>query len=342
MIRCLTVGLYYTFCFAAVIMAVVVAAVIMAVVVVVVTIPVVIQSPRIALLHFLHHLLIMDVVVIMTLFNQEAFLQAVPALVAVKRIKVTSKFTGNVKNDVSQTKQEVFLTLTLEHVNRNEIFRYLGYHGQAPDSIVQQLVEEILGELQDIVSPKYLSKTFSCEITQSQITLFSEDNQNHFPSLTISSKNLADNLRNCHQVILFAATLGLGADKLLQKYEITNMAKATISQACSAAYIEAYCNVLQENIRIEYMEKGIYLRPRFSPGYGDLPLEMQKNIFEILECAKRLGLTLTESLLMYPTKSVTAFIGLTKDCTTCSNPAQDSAGKCSQCKNTGCEYRNED
>jgi cobalamin-dependent methionine synthase I len=49
---------------------------------------------------------------------------------------------------------------------------------------------------------------------------------------------------------------------------------------------------------------------RYSPGYGDLPLEMQREIIRALDCGRTIGVTLTESLLMQPSKSVTAVIGM--------------------------------
>ena len=54
-------------------------------------------------------------------------------------------------------------------------------------------------------------------------------------------------------------------------------------------------------------------RPRFSPGYGDLPLDAQKMIFSILSPEKHIGLTLNASLMLSPTKSVTAFVGIAKE-----------------------------
>jgi cobalamin-dependent methionine synthase I len=133
-----------------------------------------------------------------------------------------------------------------------------------------------------------------------------------------------------------AATIGIEADKLMQKYEITNMAKASIAQSCGAACIEAYCNILQEKILDEVVTntgEKLYLRPRFSAGYGDVELTLQKEIFAALECTKRIGLTLTDSLLMYPTKSVTAFIGLT------GNPESCHIGRCEHCGKLDCEFR---
>ena len=154
--------------------------------------------------------------------------------------------------------------------------------------------------------------------------------------LILKSRHLVNNLKTCHKVIVLAATIGIEADKLLHRYEISNMAKASAAQACGAACIEAYCNKLQLEFKQKAENLGLVLRPRFSPGYGDLPLETQESIFTLLDCSKRLGLTLTDSMLMYPTKSVTAFIGLTTNREDC------HVGRCSQCENIGCEFRDED
>lgn len=225
------------------------------------------------------------------------------------------------------------MELTVTDINRREIYRYLGYRGQLPDETISQMVEEVLQDLLRLVKPKNVYQSYACSVQNGEIRLWNDVQKD---SVIFSSNHLADNLAQCKKVILFAATLGLEADKLIQRYEIINMAKASVAQACSAACIEAYCNLLQEEIRKQALEAELYLRPRFSPGYGDLPLEAQKTIFACLECTKRLGLTLTDSLLMYPTKSVTAFIGMTKNKQGC------HIAKCSTCENTGCEFRYED
>lgn len=225
------------------------------------------------------------------------------------------------------------MELTTADINRREIYRYLGYRGQLPDEKVCQMVEEVLHEILHLIQPKNLYQSYECHVRGNEVRLW---NEMHKDTIVFTSQKLADNLMQCEKVILMAATLGLEADKLLQRYEIMNMAKASVAQACGAACIEAYCNRMQDEISRYVKEDGWYLRPRFSPGYGDLPLETQKLIFACLECTKRLGLTLTDSLLMYPTKSVTAFIGMTKNKQGC------HIAKCSTCENTGCEFRYED
>lgn len=217
-----------------------------------------------------------------------------------------------------------------ERVNIREIYRYLGYGAKIPGEDVDVMIREVLAELTGAVQPRNVYKVYACSASETAVVLEGETG-----TIVFESRNLAANLAQCKKVILIAATLGLGADKLLQKYEIVNMTKATITQACGAACIEAYCNILQERICGEMSGGGVtfYLRPRFSPGYGDLPLHYQKVIFGELECSRRIGLTLTDSLLMYPTKSVSALIGLT------TNPQGCHIGRCGDCDNTECEFR---
>lgn len=224
------------------------------------------------------------------------------------------------------------MNLDSSHVNRREIYRYLGYRGNMPDEIVRCMVEDVLQELLHAVKPRNLYQSYECKVQDGEVRLWNEAQDG---VVVFCSKKLADNLAQCDKVILFAATLGIEADKLLQRYEIINITKASVVQACGAACMEAYCNLVQEQIRNQYLKEGLYLRPRFSPGYGDLQLETQKIIFDCLQCTKRLGLTLTDSLLMYPTKSVTAFIGITKNKQGC------HIARCSTCENTGCEFRYE-
>lgn len=228
--------------------------------------------------------------------------------------------------------------LNIEDINKKEIYRYLGYHGITPDTQIDQMIQEVLTELLTVSHPKNLYKVYRCNISQNnpREILLSDMEKDFTPRVSFYSTNLAANLRGCPYVILIAVTLGIEADKLLHKYELINMAKASILQACGAAAVEACCNSLQNELQDKALQQNMYLRPRFSPGYGDLPLAAQKDFFNAIECTKRLGITLTDNYLMYPTKSVTAFIGIT--------PSQENChiGKCKQCNNTGCEFRDED
>ena len=96
---------------------------------------------------------------------------------------------------------------------------------------------------------------------------------------------------------------------------------------------EAWCDEVNERIKQEAADKGLYTRPRFSPGYGDFPLDNQRDIFQALQVEKRVGIALTESLLMIPSKSVTAVIGAGRDHLPCVREG------CEVCSKADCLYR---
>ena len=125
-----------------------------------------------------------------------------------------------------------------------------------------------------------------------------------------SSECLKKNLSDCDSVVLFAATVGSGLDRLIARYSVMSPAKAFMLQAIGAERIEALCNLFNQEISEQAKADGRATAPRFSAGYGDLPLEFQRDIFKVLDCQRKIGVTLQESLIMLPSKSVTAIIGI--------------------------------
>ena len=210
-------------------------------------------------------------------------------------------------------------------ISRREIRRYLGYGGNEGDETVNALIEECLKELTSAASPKSISRVYPLRLLP--------DDGIDFTVFQAKSRNLSKNLKDCEQVILFAATLGAGVDVLLHKYTKLQMSKAVIMQAAAAAMIEEYCDEENRLLKQEYEAQGLYLRPRFSPGYGDFPLECQRDITAVLETPKRVGIMLTDSLLMAPSKSVTAVMGVSGKSHRC-----DVKG-CEACAKTDCAYR---
>lgn len=211
--------------------------------------------------------------------------------------------------------------------DRKETLRYLGYRGQEIDPVTAQIIEETAEELEQGSSPKSIYREYDCQVSGNTVNI---------GGLEIHSHNLAVNLRGCVRAVLLAATIGRAADFMIRKYTVSNMAKMSVVQAAGAACIESYVDEVQNEIQRNAKERGLYLRPRFSPGYGDFALEYQKDIFRMLECGKRIGITLTEGNLMMPSKSVTAVIGLTyKEQESCHMKS------CSLCAKTDCEFRQE-
>lgn len=131
------------------------------------------------------------------------------------------------------------------------------------------------------------------------------DDETDFGFAKLKSKNLAKNIISCNKAIVFCATVGTDIDRLIRLYGKTDMLKSLCFDAIGTDAVENLCNRFDEEITGSFQLK----RPRFSPGYGDLPLAFQRDIFSELNCTRKIGVSLNDSLLMIPTKSVTAIIG---------------------------------
>jgi hypothetical protein len=125
----------------------------------------------------------------------------------------------------------------------------------------------------------------------------------------LESKDLQKNLCGCTMAYTFAVTLGLQIDRTIAKLAITSPGKAFAVDALASAYAESAADTLSQMFQAEIPE-GFVLAPRFSPGYGDLSLNVQPSVLEALEAAKYTGITLGANLLMTPRKSITAIQGV--------------------------------
>ena len=188
-------------------------------------------------------------------------------------------------------------------INKSEIFRYLGHkQGMEISTEVTAMVDEVLHKILQNSVPKVCYKRFRLEISE----------EIEFGFVSIKSKELMQNLEGCKEAVVFAATIGIFTDRQIQKETILSPVKACIYQAVGAAVIEAVCDDFNKWLLKEETKKGFGLKPRFSPGYGDVPLWVQKDICRELNAAKNAGITLTDSMLMIPEKSVTAIVGIKK------------------------------
>ncbi|MBQ8209972.1 MAG: Vitamin B12 dependent methionine synthase activation subunit [Clostridia bacterium] len=179
-------------------------------------------------------------------------------------------------------------------VDIGEILRYCGCT-DADDGFIG-IVQNLLDEATKNISYKVCYRFADIKI---------QGNNCDLGFVSVESADLAKNLKDCNRIILFAATVGIEIDRLIAKYSKISPSKAVIMQAIGAERIEALCDTFCKDMANQFS-----LKPRFSAGYGDLPLEIQKDIFAVLDCSKQIGLTLNNSMLMSPTKSVTAITGI--------------------------------
>jgi hypothetical protein len=186
--------------------------------------------------------------------------------------------------------------------DETETSRYLGYSKSSPpDASIAMIIHACTEGMRTVLTPQAVYDTFDI--------LRPADQELEFAGLKIRTVDLSRNLHGCNRVVIFAATIGVQADILIKRAQRTDSAKAAVMQATGAMFIESFVNSLNAEIRKQTEAAGGTTRPRYSPGYGDIPLSVQKHIFSVLPCT-RIGLSLMDTLVMSPEKSVTAFIGI--------------------------------
>ncbi len=219
-------------------------------------------------------------------------------------------------------------------INKNEVLRYLEYKGQNIDSDLYSKIENCINETKEKINPRYTMGVYSISKTNEEgKKIINLDNTN----LNFVSKDLFSLLENCEECIIFAATLGLEIDRQIKYNSYLDLTKSIIMDACATTAIEEYCDLIQESIEKSIIEQEKYITNRYSPGYGDLSIEINEDISNLLDARKKIGLTISTSKIMIPRKSVIAIIGVSDIKTI------DKIKSCSNCSNiNNCKYKRGD
>ncbi len=208
-------------------------------------------------------------------------------------------------------------------IRQEEALRYLGAKKADEDSIA--LIEGAWQRLQNTASPRHRVMRVSIEAGENIIKI---------ADFQAESSSLGINLKGCTEAYLLAATLGAGVDREMTKLGTVNVAEAFALQAAAASVLECYCDDVCDELAEELKEEGLYIRPRFSPGYGGFSTEHQSDILRLLE-GSRIGMGETSSHMLTPLKSVTAVMGISP------RPGLCHDNKCKTCGKTDCQFRKE-
>lgn len=197
-----------------------------------------------------------------------------------------------------------------QKINKNEILRYLGHNGQEVGESLYKLIDECIAELAEISRYRYTYKIFDVKIGMQRgmscIELLSS-------SVRLEGNDIYEHLRSSKKCAVMAATLGVEVDNAIRNAERQGMLRALVLDACATEFIEKLCDAVEDEIKLKADAEGCGTSFRFSPGYGDLPIEAQSDVIAAIDATRKTGITVTENSIMIPRKSVTAIIGFTKE-----------------------------
>lgn len=200
----------------------------------------------------------------------------------------------------------------------DEVLRYLGYRGQEIDTELDTKLNKYIDLVNQKIKPSFIYRIFDIEISD-KVSLINTN-------VNFTGSDIINHFNGASKCVVMAATLGLESERVLSYLSKIKLAEAVIFDAVCTAKIEEVCDKCESEVEKWAEENSYFTNFRYSPGYGDFPLEHQRQIVNLLSCEKSIGLTVTDSSLLIPQKSVTAVIGVFEDkqkeqkhnCETCS------------------------
>ena len=184
-------------------------------------------------------------------------------------------------------------------IEPREVLRYLRLGGNAPGEALSDRIAALRADALKAASPA--RAVMRIPLSQPVVA-----------GWLAKSQTLARHLDGCHAAYLVCGTLGAKFDALLRKACVKSAADALVLQAIGTAAIEEWMDAVEAEVAADLAEGEAMLR-RYSPGYGDFPLTAQSELLGLLDSARSIGVFLTETFLMVPSKSVSAVIGVKKE-----------------------------
>ena len=187
------------------------------------------------------------------------------------------------------------------HIQTSEVLRYLRVTGQ-PDKALQARVDQACEAVCQAAVPRYTCRYFPLERRPEGLCPRGS-------GLVLAGQAIAKHLEGCDGCYLMAATLGAGVDRLIARSQASDMAFALMLDAAASDGIEYVCDYAEAELSFAERQKGGFLTGRFSPGYGDLSITIQKDFLFAVDAPRKIGLTVSAGGILLPQKSVTAILG---------------------------------
>lgn len=220
-------------------------------------------------------------------------------------------------------------------INEREVLRYLQYKNQNIEDNLLQNIKQCIKITKENIKPRFIFRKYVIKKHKG----FNEKSKVYLEgtNLILHSDDIYNLLLECDECILMSSTLGLQIEKEIRKLTYTDLTKGIIIDACSTVAIEEVCDIVQDNIAKSLLKEDKYITYRYSPGYGDLSIEKNVDINNLLSSQKEIGLTVNSSGIMIPRKSVVALIGVSRKC------ISNIIKSCENCSDRyNCDYKKEE
>jgi len=210
-------------------------------------------------------------------------------------------------------------------INKSEVIRYLGYKENKIDEITENKLESIIKEVESQIIGKYTFKEYAVHNKTKNYVRLKNSN------IILEGTDIANHLKDSNRVFILASTLGVEAERYIIRKNYISAVEGLIADAVLSDLTEFYTDECQSEIE-KLIKKDEKMTFRYSPGYGNLKLNVQKQIIEELNTSRIIGLNITDTLILTPRKSVIAIIGIENINSKPKNTHQCGIDSCENCK----------
>lgn len=213
-------------------------------------------------------------------------------------------------------------------IKKRDVIRLLGYENKEIDPHLGKVIDDYINKANDLLQPKagYITKKITKLDRKNGRVILEED------TLEVG-KIIAAQLKNTESIVLFQCTIG---DKVeLYSEELFNKGDSLegyIVNLSGSEFAESTADFIHSEIRKLAEKNQLQVTNRFSPGYCNWNVNEQFKLFGLFP-ENFCGISLTDSALMKPIKSVSGLIGIGTD-------VKFQGYSCSKCDDEQCIYRN--
>lgn len=182
-------------------------------------------------------------------------------------------------------------------INRRELLSYLGYRGQEISKELDVKIDEAISLCEKLVKPLSVVKNYKVDAKTKSVL---------GTTLVLPGEDIWKHIEGCDEIYMLCATIGFDVEKEIAKNFVKDKTLAIFLDAAATCAIESYLDDIEKTL------DGVKTT-RYSCGYGDLDIKVQKDICAVLDTFRKIGVFVNASYMLSPQKSVSAIIGVKHD-----------------------------
>ena len=209
-------------------------------------------------------------------------------------------------------------------IDTEMVFRYLGLKKPYPDEqIRRQQMEVAMRRIKMASMPRWTYRQFNIVVSADHLTAKKLPDDGKLAqvgmdagiqlagtSVYFTGKDIRKHLENCSACLLLAVTLGSQVEQIIRAAESRDMSETVMLDTAASVLADQYADEAETILRRKNEKSGSFLTGRFSPGYGDFSLDIQPDFLQLVQAEKEIGLTVSQTYILLPRKSITAILGI--------------------------------